>query len=82
MLRHLPPYAGVIAFLLLLDSLAGSAWTAESFVDGWEDVDADQTTWAAHYRKTARVKLGREQRLSNGIAWRLQTWAPISRCRA
>jgi hypothetical protein len=63
----------LIALLLVLIPLAGSAAPVGSFVDDWEGVSADQATWADHYRKTARVRLGREQRLPNGIAWRLHT---------
>jgi hypothetical protein len=51
----------------------------------------DQGTWAAYYRSHARVRLGPEQRLANGVSWRLHidvgtrlampriTWMPDAR---
>jgi hypothetical protein len=45
-----------------------------AFIDGWSDGEYtawDQATWAAYYRKHARVRLGPEQRLPNGVSWRL-----------
>ncbi|HYD04528.1 MAG TPA: hypothetical protein VEC60_02335 [Reyranella sp.] len=33
----------------------------------------DQSEWAAYFRENARIRLGREQRLPNGVSWRLFT---------
>jgi hypothetical protein len=40
---------------------------------GWSQDLPDPATWADHFKKYARVQLGKEQRLPNGVAWRLLT---------
>ena len=72
MVRRLASQAYVITLALVLVVLAGPPSYA-SF-DGWNlsyYVASDQATWAAYYRKNARVRLGPEQRLPNGVSWRL-----------
>jgi len=74
MLRRLPSHACLVVLALILVVLDGSQLRAGSVVDGWEDgpyAVPDQATWAAHYRANARVRLGPEQRLPNGVGWRL-----------
>jgi hypothetical protein len=73
MFWHFSSYAYLIALALVLVGLDGSPSHA-IFVDGWGEGDyvvLDQATWAAYYRKNARVRLGPEQRLPNGVNWRL-----------
>jgi hypothetical protein len=68
--------AFLLALALILVIPSGSPSRADTFVDGWEDgpyVVADPSTWAGYYRKTARVRLEAEQRLPNGVSWRLHT---------
>jgi len=73
-----PSHACLVALALVLLVLDGSpSRGAGEYVDGWEDgpygtyVVPDQATWAAYYRKAARVRLGPEQRLPSGVSWRL-----------
>ncbi len=50
--------------------LAKTEW----FVDDWNEEDEnmpDRSMWASYYVKNARVRLGPERRLRNGISWRL-----------
>jgi len=54
--------------------LNGPPSRAGSIIDGWEDgphAVPDRATWAAYYRQNARARLGPEQRLPNGVTWRL-----------
>src|ERR1700737_5013194 len=88
---RVPSPAYVIAFALVLAVLHGSSSAA--FIDGWRNgyTVPDQATWGAYYRKNARVRLGPEQRLPNGVTWRLHedirtklamprvTWMPNTR---
>jgi len=82
----------LIAVAFLSVAMAGSPSPA-SF-DGWNIsayVPSDLATWAAYYRKNARVQLAPEQRLPNGVSWRLHvdvvsklamprvTWMPDAR---
>lgn len=72
MLRRLSLYAYVVALVLVFVALNGSPSRA-SF-DGWNVsgyIVLDQATWIAHYKKNARIRLGPERRLPNGISWRL-----------
>jgi hypothetical protein len=40
----------------------------------WDVADMpDPSTWASYFRQHARLRLGPEQRLPNGVAWRLVT---------
>ncbi|HZP98306.1 MAG TPA: hypothetical protein VFB13_02130 [Reyranella sp.] len=64
----------IVALLFLLATVASAR--AVNYVDGWgifTDPLPDRSTWAAYYRSHARVELGPQQRLANGIAWRLHT---------
>ncbi len=71
--------------------MLGAPASLASF-DGWPYyVKEDQGTWAAYYRSHARVRLGPEQRMPNGVSWRLHidvgtglampriTWMPDAR---
>ena len=70
MFRRIARQATMTALALVLLVLAAPASRA-SF-DGWPYyVKEDQGTWAAYYRSHARVRLGPEQRLPNGVSWRL-----------
>lgn len=41
---------------------------------GWsEHISADRSTWAGYFRRNARIELGPERRLPNGVSWRLLT---------
>ncbi len=63
----------LIFTLVLAVTFSLSAHPAE-YVDGWadgEDEMPDRSTWAAHYRENAHIHLGREQRLPNGVSWRV-----------
>jgi hypothetical protein len=62
-----------VAALALVLAVLRTSSSSAAFIDGWEDgytVPA-QATWAAYYREHVRVRLGPEQRLPNGISWRL-----------
>ena len=64
-----------IAIVVFLSIVAANALAADP-VDGWNlfrDPLPDHSTWTAYYKDHARVKLGPERRLSNGVAWRLHT---------
>ena len=66
--------ATMAAIALVLLMLAAPASHAN--FDSWDIynyVKEDQGTWAAYYRSHARVRLGPEQRLPNGVSWRLHT---------
>jgi len=66
--------ATMTALALALLMLAAPASHAN--FDGWDVynyVKEDPGTWAAYYRSHARVRLGPEQRLPNGVSWRLHT---------
>jgi hypothetical protein len=74
MFRRSPLHWCLIGLAVVTAALAGSPSRADSFVSGWEDgryAVPDQATWAAYYRSHAHVRLGPEQRLPNGVAWRL-----------
>src|SRR6267154_2211586 len=93
MSRRIALQATKIALALVLLVLAAPASHA-SFdamdVPGYY-LKEDQATWAAYYRSHARVRLGPEQRLANGVSWRLHidvgtrlampriTWMPDAR---
>jgi hypothetical protein len=62
------------ALLVVIVGLSGSPSQADSFVGGWGNGRSgvpDQAEWAAFYKTNAHVRLGPEQRLSNGVSWRL-----------
>jgi len=41
---------------------------------GWDRYELpDQPKWAAYFRESAQIRLGRERRLPNGVSWRLLT---------
>lgn len=64
----------IISPLLIAAPQMPSLAKMESYDDGWgEDYTTtpDRSTWAAYYAKNARVSFGPEQRLRNGISWRL-----------
>lgn len=72
MFQHVPFHLTLAALALALIASAASAGHA-TFWD-WDvpyHVKEDEATWAAYYKKNARVELGREQRLPNGVSWRL-----------
>ena len=92
MFRHIVLQVAMTAFALVLLVLAAPA--SHATFDGWDldnYVKEDQGTWAAYYRSHARVRLGPEQRLPNGVSWRLHvdigtglavpriTWMPDAR---
>jgi hypothetical protein len=92
MFRHIVLQVAMTAFALVLLMLAAPA--SHATFDGWDlynYVKEDQGTWAAYYRSHARVRLGPEQRLPNGVSWRLHvdigtglavpriTWMPDAR---
>jgi hypothetical protein len=92
MFRHIVLQAAMTAFALVLLMLAAPA--SHATFDGWDlynYVKEDQGTWAAYYRSHARVRLGPEHRLPNGVSWRLHvdigtglavpriTWMPDAR---
>src|SRR5262245_66055030 len=70
-----PSLAYLIAFVSSLVVAAALPSRAGSILDGgWsieEGVASDPATWAAYYRRQAHVRLGPEQRLPNGVSWRL-----------
>ena len=72
-LRALSTLAGTIVAI----SIAATCAFARDYVDEWGIYDnkplPDQSTWRAFYRDHARVRLGPELRLPNGVAWRLHT---------
>jgi hypothetical protein len=74
MFSRVPVQWCLIGLAVVMAALAGSPSRAESFVSGWEDGSyavPDQATWAAYYRNQAHLRLGPEQRLPNGVVWRL-----------
>jgi hypothetical protein len=92
MFRHIVLQVAMTAFALVLLVLAAPA--SHATFDGWDldnYVKEGQGTWAAYYRSHARVRLGPEQRLPNGVSWRLHvdigtglavpriTWMPNAR---
>jgi hypothetical protein len=90
MVLRIARQATMTALALVLLVLAAPA--SHASFDGWPYyVKEDQGTWAAYYRSHARVRLGPEQRLANGVSWRLHidvgsrlampriTWMPDAR---
>jgi hypothetical protein len=93
MFRGITARATMIALALVL--LVLCAPVSHASFDAWEVpgyyVKQGQGTWAAYYRSHARVRLGPEQRLPNGVSWRLHidvgtglampriTWMPDAR---
>jgi hypothetical protein len=74
MFSRVPVQWCLIGLAVVMAALTGSPSRAESFVSGWEDGSyavPDQATWAAYYRNQAHLRLGPEQRLPNGVVWRL-----------
>jgi hypothetical protein len=71
MASHLRRVALAMLAILILSPALSSPSCADSFVDGWEGVVPDRSAWATYYRSNARVRLGPEQRLPNGVSWRL-----------
>ncbi|MPZ29503.1 MAG: hypothetical protein GEV13_00645 [Rhodospirillales bacterium] len=77
------PRLGLLATALVaLVSIAGIASVTQArglkeYVEGYQDVatadDALLTDLATYYRLHARVRLGPERRLANGVTWRLLT---------
>src|SRR5262245_17416151 len=66
-----PAYVVALALVLII-WLAASPSRAS--LDGWDVGDyvaPDQAKWLAYYGKNARPRLGPEQRLPNGVSWRL-----------
>jgi len=64
--------AYALALVLILVALRGTPSRAS--LDGWDVGDyvaPDQATWLAYYVKNARARLGPQQRLPNGVSWRL-----------
>ena len=90
MVLRIARQATMTALALVLLVLAAPA--SHASFDGWPYyVKEDPGTWAAYYRSHARVRLGPEQRLANGVSWRLHidvgsrlsmpriTWMPDAR---
>jgi hypothetical protein len=92
MFRRIALRATMAALALVLLVLAAPA--SHATFDSWDlynYVKEDQGTWAAYYRSHARIRLGPERRLPNGVSWRLHvdigtglavpriTWMPDAR---
>ena len=57
----------------VLMNVASQAEVRDSgkYYDWSEEISEDSSTWAGYFRKNARLKLGPERRLPNGVSWRL-----------
>lgn len=66
----------VISLIFAVSSVAQHRGLRDMLEVNWSISTANETLLAdlsAYYREHAKVRLGRENRLANGVAWRLQT---------
>src|SRR4051794_8116434 len=70
------PFRSLALVIFLAGGLLFAAWPshADNYYDWSGEPDlGDPARWANYFKENARIRLGPEQRLPNGVSWRLFT---------